>query len=1747
MRSHFLLLLALCPPLSAQSLLYWDTNVGGSGSGGSGTWDSSSAHWNYLGLGIYVPWVNASPTNFAAFGGTAGTVTVGANVTVQALLFSTSGYTIAGSGSNSLTFDESTGSIDTGSGTQTISAVIAGNDGLTKTGPGNLLLSGANTYTGNTRIKEGTLTLGAGGSISANETHIGTSNLLSDEGTFRLTGGTISNANAYIGYQAGGQGFATVTSGTWTSNGTLWVGYNGHGNLNINGGLVTVNGITRNSGYGYGSAFDTITLSGTSGNRGTLSTWQIYEDNHNLGAVIFDGGILQARINESNFLRDYEAGDVTINSGGAFIDSNGFAIGISTPLSGTGGLTKLGAGNLTLSGTNTYAGDTVANSGTLTLGAGGSISHPAATMIVGSVDGDVGTLRLTNGTSIDTHSLFIGNSGTGSLVINGGTVSSSSAVLGYNATNGIGSVTVSSGTWTNASSILVGRAGSGSLAVSGGLVTVEGITYTGFYYQSSGSITLSGTNGNRGTLSTNQVVEKNGGIAGTVTFDGGILQARVDESNFISGYESSDVTINSGGAFIDSNSQGIGIASPLSGVGGLTKQGAGKLTLSGANTYSGGTTVEAGTLIRGTNASFVDDTAYTVNGGILQLNDFALTASALAGAGGSVDLGTATLTVDQSGNTTCAGVISGTGGLTKTGAGTLALSAPNPYSGGTIISGGTLSLGHATDTLANTRAVTISGGTLALGTNSDTVGAVSLSSGSITGSNGTLTGSSYTFTNTGSVSANLAGSGALTKTGAGTVILTGANSYNGGTTLSAGTLQGSSSSLKSNITNHAALVFDQSTSGTYSSAISGTGNVSKQGAGTLTLSGANTYTGGTTISAGTLALSHATDTLANSGAVTIAGGTLALGGNSDTVGAVSLSTGSITGTGTLTASSYAFTNSGAVSAHLAGIGALTKTGSGTLTLTGTNTYSGGTTLTAGRLDQGTSAAFAPNTAYIVNGGTLDLEDFDLTASSLSGAGGSVSLYTTTLTVDQSSNTTYAGAIVGLGELTKQGTGTLSLTGDNTYTSNQTTVNGGTLSLAGANINTFDYTIHTGTLAVTSTGSISSPGGKIVLRDFIVGEDNGDVGIFEIATGGSAYSDFAYLGLNSGSKGTANISGTWSNTYSDEFYVGHLGTGLLTVQDGGYVQSGESNLGSGSGSTGTADISGTWETSTLKVGASGTGTLTIQNGGSVASYVGFLGRNSGSTGTADISGSWTTIGSVNVGYDGTGSLTVQDGGSVLSQGGTLGRSSGISGTADISGTWTNSDAFIVGFSGSGSLTIRQGGTVSNTHGYLGLGYDGTGTADIFGTWTNSNSLNVGDPGDGTLTIQDGGIVNVNSGAGLTTLADYSGSTGTLNILGSTAAGILNTATVHGSTGTAVLNFNHTASDYHFTTDGAATGTAVAITGSAAVNHLGTGTTIFSVANTYTGATAIDNGTLLANNTSGSATGSGAVTISSGASLGGTGSVGGPSLIESGGTIAPGASAGTLTSGSDITINGTYQCEIDGPVADKLAVTGNLNITAATLDLDVLSGGTTALVYIIASYGSLTGAQFATVTDLPAGMSLDYAYDDGSSTKNIALIDSLFPFSQWAQARGLTLGVNDGLYDDPNSDGTPNLAHFAFDTDPLGDGTDEGKRQLTVEDIGGTDHLTFTLPVRAGATFSGDPLTSDPVDGLIYSILGDSDLQDPWELGVVGLVPALSIGLPALGDYDGVAGADWEYRSFYLATPLDSLPHAFMNSGVTTTAP
>jgi autotransporter-associated beta strand protein len=209
------------------------------------------------------------------------------------------------------------------------------------------------------------------------------------------------------------------------------------------------------------------------------------------------------------------------------------------------------------------------------------------------------------------------------------------------------------------------------------------------------------------------------------------------------------------------------------------------------------------------------------------------------------------------------------GVLEKVGTGTLVLTnAANDYTGGTVVSAGTLQVASDDVLGAAATGITLNGGTLAT-----TAGMSSSRTVALGASNGTVdTSSATTLTLSGVVS----GTGSLTKTGAGVLSVTGTNTYTGGTTVSAGALRGAVGSLQGDIVNNASVEFAQGTDATYTDVVSGTGSLTKTGAGVLSVTGTNTYTGGTTVSAGSLDLdgSLASDvTVASTGKIEGVGST----------------------------------------------------------------------------------------------------------------------------------------------------------------------------------------------------------------------------------------------------------------------------------------------------------------------------------------------------------------------------------------------------------------------------------------------------------------------------------------------------------------------------------------------------------------------------------------------------------------------------------------------------------------------------------------------------------------------------------------------------------------------------------------------------------------------------------------------------------------------------------------------------------
>jgi autotransporter-associated beta strand protein len=332
---------------------------------------------------------------------------------------------------------------------------------------------------------------------------------------------------------------------------------------------------------------------------------------------------------------------------------------------------------------------------------------------------------------------------------------------------------------------------------------------------------------------------------------------------------------------------------------------------------------------------------------------------------------------------------------------------------------------------------------------------------------------------------------------------------------------------------------------TGASGVTGTGSVTKNGSGTVTIGTVNSYTGGTLLNSGTLALTGSGTLGGASAAVTVAGGTLDLGATSTTLGPVTVSGPGTIQNGTLSAASLIGTNTSgnaSVSAVLSGTGTVAMNGAGgTLTLSGANSYTGGTTINAGTLALSGSGTLGGSSASVtVAGGVLDLGTTSqaLGDVTLSGAGTiqNGTLAATTLTGTNTSGTAVVAAdLIGTGGVTKSGAGgILALSGANLYTG-ATQVNSGTLQLGNAGT--------TGSISVASPINLASG------ATFAINRTNATVqGVdFGVITGTGGLVEV---------RGTGNTTFNTANTYTGttritngRLYVTHsqaVGTGLLNV-------------------------------------------------------------------------------------------------------------------------------------------------------------------------------------------------------------------------------------------------------------------------------------------------------------------------------------------------------------------------------------------------------------------------------------------------------------------------------------------------------------------------------------------------------------------------------------------------------------------------
>ncbi|MBY8321795.1 autotransporter-associated beta strand repeat-containing protein [Salmonella enterica] len=1266
-------------------------------------------------------------------------------------------------------------------------AILGDTNGVTINGSGNTLTSqgkitgGINAILINSGSKNNTLTLNTGTEISGsitddNNSASANNNLILDgEGTL---GSSISGLNSVTS-----SGDWTLSGATMnlsgTTNSALWVK---SGTLILNGAM-TAKGATVDSGT-------TLQI----GNGGTLGAFN---------------------------------GDIVDNGTLTFNRSDAAAYG--SVISGSGNVVKQGGGELTLSNNNSYSGGTTIAEGTLTATAGGALGS-------GNIDNRA-YLKLDAASASDpfivadltTHSGATVEIGAGSTLQANTLTQQDGSTLTADLTETSGPVIRAKNVNLDGTLNVASPASQEPIRSTDDLISLALIESDNAISGDFDDITINGNAMNPDAFITvvgqKNVNDTHYDLVETLTWYADRDNAAIDAHGTFNLADADDsFTVNTVLEDVDANSGWNGQS--------LTKTGAGTLILNAENTYTGSTTISEGTLIA-TNVEALG-TGNVTDNATLEMNT-----------GGDFD-----------------NAISGSGQVVKSGDETLTLSGANSYTGGTTISGGTLvasnvealGTGDVTDNatlelntggdfdnnIGGTGSVVKSGDkTLTLSGANSYTGGTTISGGTLVATNvealgsGDVTDNAVLELNTGGDFTNaISGSGQVVKSGDKTLTLSGANSYTGGTTISGGTLVATNVDAlgSGDVTDDATL--ELNTGGTFDNAISGSGQVVKSGDETLTLSGTNTYSGGTLISGGTLVASNVealgTGDVTNDAVLELnTGGTFdnAISGSGQVVksgdkmltlsGANSYSGGTLISDGTLVASNVEALGSGDVTNDavlelntggtfdnvISGSGKVEKSGDDALTLSGSNTYTGGTLISGGTLVA--SNVEALGTGDVTDNATLALN-----------AGGD-----------------FTNNIGGTGRVEKSGDQTLTLSGSNTYT-------GGTLISSGTLVATSVDALGTGNVtnnatlalntggdfinniggtgrveksgddALTLSGSNTYTGGTLISGGTLVANDVNALGTGDVT-------DNAALMLNTGGDFINNIGGTGRVEKSGDDTLTLSGSNTYT---GGTLISGGTLVANDVNALGTGDVT---DNATLALNAVGDFNNAIGGSGKVEKSGDDTLTLSGSntyTGGTLISGG--TLVASNVEALGTGDVT-DDATLELNTGGKF--DNAISGSGNV----VKSGADTLTLSGSNTYT---GGTTINDGTLVATSVDALGTGDV----TDDATLELNTGGDFDNAISGSGQV-VKSGDDTLTLSGsntYTG--GTLISSGTLVANDVNALGTGDVTDNATLELN-TGGD--FTNN---------IGGTGRVEKSGDGTLTLSGSNTYTGGTLISDGTLVASN-------------------------------------------------------------------------------------------------------------------------------------------------------------------------------------------------------------------------------------------------------------------------------------------------------------
>ena len=852
--------------------------------------------------------------------------------------------------------------------TRTYSAAIANganNMTLTKSGAGTQILSGTNTYTGVTTVSAGTLAITkqaalpsntaatlnvkSGATLALNVDSAGTAGFTSTNlntllGNISVASSTTEGlqSGAILGLDTGTATGATFTQGNVITNssgasgGAISLTKLGAGTLvldkaNTFSGTTTVSAGTlsltnalalRNSalvtttGTSTMGAFSALTLGGLSGSRDLGSADVLFGYTGNVSALTLN-----------------PATGVSVTYSGVI--SNG---------TGAMSLTKIGAGTQTLSGANTYTGATIVNAGTLTLGAGGSLSASSALQMSGGTFsyGNTAGGQTVAGLAVGAGNSTVSNTATGQTLTLGaitrtaglfGTVNFADLTGSISTTTGITNGIM--GPWATTGSTTTLRYAVGSS---------DGSTSTNISAFTTGITATANTLGNvtdptvnyeylaavasmpTSTALTGNTLRYSGGATSTAIAAGstltlnGLMNAGTGTLTITGSQSTATIlTPSSGELVITSNTQTTNIYTLIGGTGRLVYSGAGILSLGGPsgvgvsipNAYTGGTVINSGTLqtnaaLNGNANSLLGNEAggITLNGGRLLVTGTNLIGArdvTVNGLGSRLETGS-TRNIRTSGKLTGAGALSlintnfnSDGTLQNTANDFSFTSTANDFTGRLAASGVNIIVNSFADSSNN---IALNSTTFSYGTGA--TAAANLSSRSIE-LNGTTGGATINNNNTLSSSANTLTFGGVVPTGVGNKTLTLGGTNTGNNTISGSITEGSGSVI----------------------------SLTKAGAGTWVLSAANTYTGATSITGGRLQLGSGTSTgsLSTDSQISVATGATFAVNQSDTV----------------------TQGTDFSSAAISGAGSFSQMGSGTTVLTAANTYTGATTVSAGTL------------------------------------------------------------------------------------------------------------------------------------------------------------------------------------------------------------------------------------------------------------------------------------------------------------------------------------------------------------------------------------------------------------------------------------------------------------------------------------------------------------------------------------------------------------------------------------------------------------------------------------------------------------------------------------------------------------------------------------------------------------------------------------------------------------------------------